>query len=111
MTLPTTLIARKRDGHRHTDAEISEIIASFMTNEISDYQMSAWLMAAWLNGLDKQETWALTQAMLHSGRVLNLAKVASPRIDKHSTGGVGDKLSLCLAPLVACCGVNVPMIS
>ncbi len=111
MTLPVTLIARKRDGHRHTDAEIGELISSFMANQLTDYQMSAWLMAAWLNGLDKHETSALTNAMLQSGKVLRLTKVSSPRIDKHSTGGVGDKLSLCLAPLVACCGVNVPMIS
>ena len=111
MTLPATLIAHKRDGLRHPDQEIAELIRSFMANEMTDYQMSAWLMAAWLNGLDKQETWALTQAMLRSGKVLQLSKVPAPRIDKHSTGGVGDKLSLCLAPLVACCGVNVPMIS
>lgn len=111
MTLPVTLIARKRDGHIHSQAEISEIIAGFMNDQITDYQMSAWLMAAWLNGLNKQETWALTQAMLCSGKVLKLASVPHPRIDKHSTGGVGDKLSLCLAPLVASCGVRVPMIS
>lgn len=111
MTLPVALIARKRDGHIHTPAEISEIIVGYMNHQITDYQMSAWLMAAWLNGLNKQETWALTQAMLRSGKVLKLSSVAHPRIDKHSTGGVGDKLSLCLAPLVACCGVKVPMIS
>jgi len=111
MTLPATLIAHKRDGHIHSQSEISEIITGFMKNQITDYQMSAWLMAAWLNGLNKQETWALTQAMLCSGKVLKLSTVAHPRIDKHSTGGVGDKLSLCLAPLVACCGVRVPMIS
>jgi pyrimidine-nucleoside phosphorylase len=111
MTLPAALIARKRDRHPHTKQEISELIAGFMSDQITDYQMSAWLMAAWLNGLDEQETWALTQAMLHSGKVLKLATVPRPKIDKHSTGGVGDKLSLCLAPLVACCGVRVPMIS
>jgi pyrimidine-nucleoside phosphorylase len=82
-----------------------------MSNRITDYQMSAWLMAAWLNGLDKRETLALTNAMLHSGRTLDLPTVPHPRIDKHSTGGVGDKISLCLAPLVASCGVRVPMIS
>src|SRR5438034_1447504 len=68
-------------------------------------------MAAFLNGLSDQETLALTQAMLHSGRVLTLPSVKRPRVDKHSTGGVGDKISLCIAPLVAACGVAVPMIS
>jgi len=111
MTLPAALIARKRDRQTHSEQEIKELIAGFMSNEITDYQMSAWLMAAWLNGLDERETWALTQAMLHSGKVLELTTVPRPRIDKHSTGGVGDKVSLCLAPLVACCGVSVPMIS
>jgi pyrimidine-nucleoside phosphorylase len=111
MTLPVTLIARKRDRQRHEDADIAELIDGYMSDQITDYQMSAWLMAAWLNGLDKQETWALTHAMLHSGKVLDLTSVPHPRIDKHSTGGVGDKLSLPLAPLVACCGVRVPMIS
>ena len=111
MSLPVTLIARKRDGLRHSDGEIAELIRGFMSGRITDYQMSAWLMAAWINGLDKRETLALTNAMLHSGKVLNLASVPKPRVDKHSTGGVGDKISLCLAPLVASCGVRVPMIS
>src|SRR5690349_4732856 len=73
--------------------------------------MSAWLMAALLRGLNEAETTALTQAMLHSGKVMRLPSVRVPRVDKHSTGGVGDKISLCLAPLVAACGVYVPMIS
>jgi pyrimidine-nucleoside phosphorylase len=111
MTLPVTLIAAKRDGKRQSDGDIRELIEGFMANEVTDYQMSAWLMAARLNGLDRSETLALTNAMLHSGKVLNLKTVRAPRIDKHSTGGVGDKISLCLAPLVACCGVRVPMIS
>jgi pyrimidine-nucleoside phosphorylase len=111
MSLPVRLIAKKRDAKRHSDSEIRELIEGFMSNDIADYQMSAWLMAARLNGLDKRETLALTNAMLHSGKVLELKTVHAPRIDKHSTGGVGDKISLCLAPLVACCGVRVPMIS
>jgi len=111
MSLPVDLIARKRDNKRHSDIEIHELIEGFMSNRVTDYQMSAWLMAAWLNGLDRRETLALTQAMLQSGKTLSLPSVRSPRIDKHSTGGVGDKISLCLAPLVACCGVQVPMIS
>jgi pyrimidine-nucleoside phosphorylase len=73
--------------------------------------MSAWLMAAFLRGLDDAETLALTDAMLNSGDVLRLKSVRAPKVDKHSTGGVGDKISLCLAPLVAACGVAVPMIS
>ncbi len=111
MSLPVSLITKKRDKQRHSDGEIFELIEGFMANRITDYQMSAWLMAAWLNGLDRRETLALTNVMLHSGRVLELATVHSPRIDKHSTGGVGDKVSLCLAPLVASCGVQVPMIA
>ncbi len=111
MSLPVDLIARKRDNKRHSDDEIRELIEGFMSNRVTDYQMSAWLMAAWLNGLDRRETLALTNAMLVSGKVLSLPSVRSPRIDKHSTGGVGDKISLCLAPLVASCGVRVPMIS
>src|SRR5204862_6245728 len=78
---------------------------------VTAYQASAWLMASVLNGLSGKESLALTQAMLHSGRVLTLPSVKRPRVDKHSTGGVGDKISLCLAPLVAACGVAVPMIS
>jgi pyrimidine-nucleoside phosphorylase len=111
MSLPVTLIAAKRDRKRHSDSEIRELIEGFMSNVIADYQMSAWLMAARLNGLDRRETLALTNAMLHSGKVLELKSVRAPRIDKHSTGGVGDKISICLAPLVACSGVRVPMIS
>ncbi len=111
MSLPVELIAKKRDAKTHTDEELEELIEGFGTGRIADYQMSAWLMAVRLNGLNKQETWSLTNAMLHSGKVLNLRSIRAPRIDKHSTGGVGDKISLCLAPLVACCGVRVPMIS
>lgn len=111
MIPPAQLIVKKRDGHSHSPEELGELIQGYMAGTVADYQMSAWLMAAWLNGLNKQETWALTQSMLHSGKVLDLAAIPGPRIDKHSTGGVGDKLSLCLAPLVACCGVKVPMIS
>jgi len=111
MLNPVRLIEKKRDGGAHAPEEIHQLIGDFVAGRIADYQMSAWLMAAWLRGLDEQETWALTQALLHSGRVLRLQNVKRPKIDKHSTGGVGDKISICLAPAVAACGVAVPMIS
>jgi pyrimidine-nucleoside phosphorylase len=82
-----------------------------MRGTVADYQMSAWLMAALLRGMTDVETTALLGAMLHSGKVLRLASVRPPKVDKHSTGGVGDKISICLAPAVAACGVAVPMIS
>ena len=104
-------IVAKRDAQKLRSEEIHGLIEGFMAGTIADYQLSAWLMAAWLQGLDDEETTALTDAMLHSGRVLELASVTKPKIDKHSTGGVGDKISLCLAPLVAACDVAVPMVA
>lgn len=109
--LPAALIAQKRDGGEHTPEEIHFLVEAFQANELADYQMSAWLMAVYLRGLSDAEMIALTEAMLHSGTILTKPKGSAPRIDKHSTGGVGDKLSLPLAPLVAACGVHVPMIS
>ena len=82
-----------------------------MRGEIPDYQVSAWLMAAFLNGLDDRETAELTRALLHSGRVFEWSGLGRPTADKHSTGGVGDKISLILAPLAAACGLAVPMVS
>jgi pyrimidine-nucleoside phosphorylase len=105
------LIARKRDRGRLSAVEIETLIQRFMAGQIADYQMSAFLMAALLNGLDDDETTALTEAMLHSGHVLKLPTVKRYKVDKHSTGGIGDKVSICLAPILACCGVAVPMIS
>ena len=105
------MIRSKRDGEAHSPAAIGEFIAQFSAGSVADYQMSAWLMAAFQRGLDDCETVALTQAMLHSGKVLRLPSVKAVKVDKHSTGGVGDKISICLAPLVAACGVAVPMIS
>jgi pyrimidine-nucleoside phosphorylase len=104
------LIARKRDGGRLDEAEIRELVAGLLDGRVADYQMSAWLMAAWLRGLDDAETLALTYAMLESGKTLALPGVDRPKVDKHSTGGVGDKISIALAPLVAACGAAVPMI-
>ncbi len=108
---PVDFLRQKRDGGAHTDADIGAFIQGFVRGEVADYQASAWLMAAYLNGLSSAETLALTDSMLRSGRVLGLASVLAPKVDKHSTGGVGDKISVCLAPLVAACGVAVPMLS
>ncbi len=108
---PVELIIKKRDGHEHPPAEIQALITGYLSGDVADYQMSAWLMAAFLRGLSDKETVTLTQAMLRSGDVLDLPSVKASKVDKHSTGGVGDKISICLAPLVAACGVAVPMIS
>ena len=108
---PVEFLRDKRDGREHSPEQLRAFIAAFVKGEVADYQASAWLMAAFLNGLSHRETLALTEAMLHSGSVLTLPSVKRARVDKHSTGGVGDKISLCLAPLVAACGVAVPMIS
>ncbi len=105
------LLSAKRDGSSLAPEEIERIIQAFMRGELADYQMSALLMAIYFRGLDDAETVALTQAMLHSGRVLDLSSVPGLKVDKHSTGGVGDKVSICLAPLVASLGVPVPMVS
>ncbi len=105
------LIAAKRDGGALSQDEIKRLVAAFTGGELADYQMAAFLMAVFFRGLDDVETVALTEAMLHSGAVLDLSSVPGTKVDKHSTGGVGDKVSICLAPLVAACGVPVPMVS
>jgi len=108
---PRNLIERKRDGHRHSDEEIRAVVDGVTNGAFSDSQVGAWLMAALLKGLDREETIALTAAMRDSGERFDLSGVARPKVDKHSTGGVGDKVSIPLAPLVAACGLAVPMIS
>ena len=105
------LIAKKRDGGRLSSAQIERLIQAFTSGDLADYQMSAFCMAVFFRGMDDPETVALTQAMLRSGDVLDLAHIPGRKVDKHSTGGVGDKVSICLAPLVAACGVRVPMVS
>ncbi len=111
MTSLVELIAKKRDGRELSTPEIRRFIQAYLDGELADYQMSAFLMAVFLRGMTDLETVALTQAMLHSGTVIDLAHVPGVKVDKHSTGGVGDKVSICLAPLVAACGVPVPMVS
>ena len=107
----TDVIRKKRDGRELSRAEIEYLVRGYTLGQIPDYQISAWLMAALLKGLSREETADLTDAMLHSGEVLNLAEFSAAKIDKHSTGGVGDKTSLVLAPLAAAGGLVVPMIS
>ncbi|HJZ66059.1 MAG TPA: thymidine phosphorylase [Candidatus Acidoferrum sp.] len=105
------LIRKKRDSGEHSREEINFLVSAYTRGDIPDYQMSAWLMAAWIRGLNRSELAALTEAMLYSGEVFNLSDLPGKKVDKHSTGGVGDKTSLILAPIVAAGGVNVPMIS
>jgi pyrimidine-nucleoside phosphorylase len=105
------LIRRKRDAAELLPEEIRYLIDGYTRGDIPDYQMSAWLMAAYLRGLNGAETAALTEAMLYSGQVLDFSDVPGRKVDKHSTGGVGDKTSLIIAPIVAAAGVRVPMIS
>ncbi|MEM1041896.1 MAG: thymidine phosphorylase [Bacteroidota bacterium] len=105
------LLRTKRDGGALTAKQITALIDAYTAGDVPDYQMSAFLMAGFLNGLDADEAAALTRAMLHSGDVLDLSDLPGTKVDKHSTGGVGDKVSIILAPLVAACGVPVPMIS
>jgi pyrimidine-nucleoside phosphorylase len=105
------LIERKRNGRRIEPGEWEELIAAYLRDEVTDAQMSALLMAVYFRGLHRDETSALTDAMLHSGATLDLAHLTAPRLDKHSTGGVGDKVSLVLAPLIASLGAAVPMMS
>ncbi len=105
------IIARKRDGSPLTRSEIGEFVNGYLSGVIPDYQASALLMAILIRGMNTEETFALTEFMLKSGKVLSLDAIRGLKIDKHSTGGVGDKVSLMLAPMVASCGVVVPMVS
>ncbi|HET9554663.1 MAG TPA: thymidine phosphorylase [Anaeromyxobacteraceae bacterium] len=105
------LIHRKRDGGRLEAGEIAALVDGYTRGEIPDYQLAAFCMAVFFRGMDAGEVEALTGAMLRSGDVLDLSAIPGAKVDKHSTGGVGDKVSLPLAPLAAACGVKVPMVS
>jgi len=105
------IIHAKRDGRAIAAADLAALVDGFTRGEIPDYQMAAFCMAVFFRGMDDAEVGALTEAMLRSGDVLDLSDVPGRKVDKHSTGGVGDKVSLALAPLAAACGVKVPMIS
>jgi pyrimidine-nucleoside phosphorylase len=110
MHIPT-LISRKREGHELTPKEIGRLIEGYTTGEVPDYQMSAFAMAVFFKGMTPVETAALTRAMMESGDCFIYPTGHPPVVDKHSTGGIGDKVSLILAPLVACTGCWVPMVS
>ena len=108
---PQHVIARKRDGLELEQDQIEAFVRGATDGSWADYQLSALLMAIFLRGLSTRETQILTGAMMRSGTIADLSSVHLPKADKHSTGGVGDKVSIHLAPMVAACGVGVPMIS
>src|SRR5438046_2002881 len=105
------VIQKTRDRQKLTSSEISSFLRGYMSSQITDYQVAAWLMAVYLNGMSTDETLALTREMRDSGKVLDLSAIPGKKIDKHSTGGVGDKTAMMVAPIAAVCGVTVPMIT
>ncbi|MBD3161902.1 MAG: thymidine phosphorylase, partial [Candidatus Eisenbacteria bacterium] len=108
---PVRAILRKRRGEAHPPGEIDAMIDGFVSGAVADYQMTAWMMAILFRGMSREETARLTRAMIRSGRPLPGWEEGGAVVDKHSTGGVGDKVSLVVAPVVAACGMRVPMIS
>jgi len=109
--IPTDFIEKKKMGNEHTTDEIKDFIGAYVKGDIPDYQMAAWLMAVNFQGMTDRETIALVDVMLHSGETIDLSHIEEFKVDKHSTGGVGDKVSLILAPLANAVGCVVPMIS
>ncbi len=110
--LPARLIEQKRNGGEHDSAELAELILAYARDEVPDYQMAAWCMAVFFNGLTASETHALTDAMIRSGETLDLRTALGRKVvDKHSTGGVGDKTSIAVGPIVAACGVPLGKMS
>ena len=105
------VISKKREDGEHSSAEIDWLLGAYLLGDVPDYQMAAWLMAVCIRGMTRIETLALTQAMVRSGEVLDLSAIEGVKVDKHSTGGVGDKVTLIAAPLAAACGVKVPKLS
>src|ERR1700732_5290330 len=108
---PLVGIRRERDGGKHSPEEIEFLLSGYLRGEVPDYQMAAWLMAVCIRGMTRAETLALTRAMVAGGEVLDLRGIEGVKVDKHSTGGVGDKVTLIAAPLAAACGVKVPKLS
>lgn len=104
-------IIKKRNGEKLTEENINELVRGYVTGKIPDYQISAFLMAVFFRGLDFEETWMLTNAMISSGKYFDFSEIPGIKVDKHSSGGVGDKVSLLLAPIAAACGCKIPMMS
>src|SRR4051812_11614172 len=111
MQAPSWIIQKKRDGKELTQQELKGFIQGISQGEVADYQVTAFLMAVYFKGMTLDETVSLTEAMLESGERYDLTATPGFKVDKHSTGGVGDKVSLILAPLAAACGLKVPMMS
>ena len=106
MIRPADLIERKRNGEEHAPGDVAELVLAYARDEVPDYQMAAWCMAVYFKGLSGAETFALTDAMIRSGDTLDFgAALGRKVVDKHSTGGVGDKTSISVGPIVAACGV------
>src|SRR5207244_3511825 len=108
---PQEIIATKRDGKALADEQIAGFIDGVCDGSWADYQIAAMMMAMFIRGLNRREQYSITASMLHSGTIMDFSDIDAPKADKHSTGGVGDKTSLIIAPLAAACGIAVPMIS